>query len=68
MNLFAMEAWGSEICCSLIRHCWVNGYGDMLEKRRLYGVKLLKSSMEDCGGAGVPIMSLVLMGKVYGNI
>ena len=36
--LFAMEAWGSEIWCSTIRPCWVNGYGDMLEKRKLYGV------------------------------
>jgi hypothetical protein len=64
---FVTEVWESESCCYTIRPCWVNGYGGMREKKKLYGAKLLISSMVDCGGASVPTLSLVRMEKAYGS-
>ena len=67
VNHYVTEVWGSEIWCSTIKPCWVNGYGVTPQKRKLYGVKLWNSSTVDCGGAGVPTLYLVRMGRVYGS-
>jgi hypothetical protein len=35
--LCSLVDWAFAICVSLIKHCWVNGYGGLIRKRKRFG-------------------------------